>query len=206
MSKLPPAARALGADWLIGGGEMGKLIRSIDWSGTPLGAIDSWPQTLRTTVSLLLSSNFPLCMAWGPERIQLYNDGYWPICAAKHPHSMGQDYKACWFSAWPVIGPAFEQCVDTGETVFLVDQGMFLDRRGHLEETYFTFSFSPIRDEDGRAVGVFHPVTETTHLVIAERRMRALRDIANRTTDAKAVDDALRLTAEVLSSYGRHRP
>src|SRR5436853_7598851 len=72
-------------DWLVGGGEMGKLIRSIDWSKTPLGPIESWPQSLRTTVSLCLSSNFPIALAWGPQHVQIYNDGYWPICGEKHP-------------------------------------------------------------------------------------------------------------------------
>jgi len=92
------------ADFMASGGEMGKVVRAKDWSKTPLGPIDGWPQSLRTTVSLCLASNFPISMAWGAGRIQIYNDGYWPICAAKHPHSMGQDFKECWFSAWPVIG------------------------------------------------------------------------------------------------------
>jgi hypothetical protein len=69
-------------DWLVGGGEMGKLIRSMDWSKSPLGPIDSWPQSLRTTVGLCLASNFPIALVWGPNHIQLYNDGYWPICGA----------------------------------------------------------------------------------------------------------------------------
>jgi signal transduction histidine kinase len=195
-----------GSDWLIGGGEMGQLIRAKDWSQTPLGPIGAWPESLRTTVSLLVSSNFPLCMTWGAERVQLYNDSYWPICGAKHPDSMGQDYKECWSSAWPVIGPKYERCLATGGAVFIVDQGMFLDRKGHLEETYFTFSFSPIRDHEGRVVGVFHPVTETTHLVIAERRVRALREIADATVDAKSVAETLGATARTLSSYQADLP
>src|SRR5260370_3644720 len=76
-------------DWLVGGGEMGKLIRAMDWSKTPLGSIESWPQSLRTTVSLCLASNFPISLAWGPRHVQIYNDGYWPICGGKHPGSMG---------------------------------------------------------------------------------------------------------------------
>ena len=90
-------------DFLIGGGEMGKAVRAKDWSKTPLGPIESWPQSLRTAVSLALASNFPINIIWGPQRNQIYNDGYRPLCGAKHPHSMGQDYKECWLSAWPVI-------------------------------------------------------------------------------------------------------
>jgi hypothetical protein len=94
-------------DWLVSGGEMGKLIRSMDWTATPLGPIAAWPQSLRTTVSLCLASNFPISLAWGPQHVQIYNDGYWPICGGKHPHSMGQDFSECWASAWPAIGEAF---------------------------------------------------------------------------------------------------
>src|SRR5437588_6002601 len=95
-------------DWLVGGGEMGKVVRAMDWSKTPLGPIEAWPQSLRTTVSLCLASNFPMSIAWGPRHVQIYNDGYWPICGAKHPHSMGEDFSECWASPWPVIGEAFE--------------------------------------------------------------------------------------------------
>ena len=83
-------------DWLVGGGEMGKLIRSMDWSRTPLGPIESWSQSLRTTVSLCLASNFPIALVWGPKHVQIYNDGYWPICGDKHPGAMGQDFTECW--------------------------------------------------------------------------------------------------------------
>jgi hypothetical protein len=97
------------SDSLIGGGEMGKVVRAMDWTKTPLGSIDLWPQSLRTTVSLCLASNFPISLAWGPNHIQIYNDGYWPICGKKHPDAMGQDFSECWASAWPVIGEAFER-------------------------------------------------------------------------------------------------
>src|SRR3954462_5966333 len=116
-------------DFLVGGGEMGRLIQSMDWSKTALGPIETWPQSLRTTVSLCLASNFPISLAWGPKHVQIYNDGYWPICGAKHPYSMGQDFTECWASPWPVIGEAFERAVG-GETSFLEDQRMFLDRNG----------------------------------------------------------------------------
>ena len=148
-------------DWLIGGGEMGKLIRAMDWSATPLGPIELWPQSLRTTVSLCLASNFPISLAWGPQHVQIYNDGYWPICGGKHPHSIGQDFSECWASAWPAIGETFARAL-AGETSYLENQRMFLDRHGYLEETFFTFSFSPIRDETGGVGGLFHPVTEIT--------------------------------------------
>ena len=81
------------SDWLVGGGEMGRVIRDLDWSSTPLGPLESWPQSLRTAVGLALNSQFPISMAWGPSRTQIYNDGYRQFCGAKHPQSMGQDFR-----------------------------------------------------------------------------------------------------------------
>src|SRR5467141_2096593 len=185
-------------DWLVGGGEMGKLVRSMDWSRTPLGDISRWPQSLRTTVSLCLASNFPISLVWGPKHVQIYNDGYWPICGAKHPGSVGQDFTECWASAWPVIGEAFERALG-GTTSFLEDQRMFLDRNGYLEETFFTFSFSPIRDETGGVGGLFHPVTETTSKMVGQRRTRALRDLAARAGKAQTTDEALTVAVRTLS-------
>jgi signal transduction histidine kinase len=191
-------------DWLVGGGEMGKLIRSMDWTNTPLGPIHAWPQNLRTTVSLCLASNFPISLAWGPQHVQIYNDGYWPICGEKHPDAIGRDFRECWASAWPVIGAAFERAL-AGETSFLEDQRMFLDRNGYLEETFFTFSFSPIRDETGVA-GLFHPVTETTSRMLSERRTRALRDLAARAGNPQTVEEACTLAAQTLSDYALDLP
>ena len=124
--------KSLATAWLSSSGEMGKVIRSKDWSKTPLGPIESWPQSLRTTVSLCLASNFPINILWGHGRVQIYNDGYWPICGDKHPHSMGQDYKECWFSAWDAVGEPYERA-SAGETAFLENRRMFLDRNGYLE-------------------------------------------------------------------------
>jgi PAS domain S-box-containing protein len=200
----PPADRNT-SEWLVGGGEIGKVVRAKDWTASPLGPIASWPQSLRTTVSLCLASNFPISLAWGPGHVQIYNDGYWPICGEKHPHSLGQDFRECWGSAWPVIGEAFERGLQ-GETSFLESQRMFLDRNGYLEETFFTFSFSPIRDETGGIGGLFHPVTEVTSRMLAERRTRALRDLAARTADAQSGEGALNLAAKSLAECDRDVP
>src|SRR5580704_17652482 len=187
------------ADSLVGGGEMGKVVRSMDWTKTPLGPIESWPQSVCTTVSLCLASNFPISLAWGPKHVQIYNDGYWPICGEKHPHSMGQDFTECWAAPWPVISEAFERAL-AGETSFLENQRMFLDRNGYLEETFFTFSFSPIRD-DGDVAGLFHPVTETTGNMLSERRARAFRDLSARAGKARTSEQACAQTAQILSEY-----
>lgn len=174
--------------WLTGGGEMGALIRSMDWSATPLGPLQDWPQSLRTSVSLCLSSTFPILVAWGPDDIQIYNDAYRPICGGLHPRSMGAPFKEIWASALPVVGGAFDRA-HKGEGAYIKDQRMFLDRYGYLEEAFMTFSFSPIRDESGEVGGIFHPITEATAAVLGARRSRCLRDLNAAIGDARAIAD-----------------
>ncbi|MET4074060.1 ATP-binding protein [Hymenobacter sp. UYCo722] len=192
-SATPVAAPGL----LAGSGQMAALVAAKDWSTTPLGPFAQWPQSLRTTVSLCLASNFPINIAWGPERVQIYNDGYWPLCGDKHPTSLGQDYKECWASAWEVLGEAFEEA-SAGQTRFLENQRMFLDRFGYLEETFFTFSFSPILDESGGVGGLFHPVTELTQQTLAERRLNILRTVAERTAGAPTEPETVGLLLEAF--------
>lgn len=178
---------------------MAKLIRTIDWSKTPLGATQAWPQSLRTTVSLVQASNSPISLAWGRGHVQIYNDGYWPICGAKHPIAMGQDFRECWASAWPVIGEAYATGW-SGKSAYLEKMRMFLDRHGFLEETWFTFSFSPVSDESGGVGGLFHPVTEMTAQMLSERRTQALRDLAQRTGRARTSEQAFALCEEALAA------
>jgi PAS domain S-box-containing protein len=185
--------------------DMAALIRSRDWSMSPLGPLSGWPQSLRTTVSLCLASNFPINIVWGPQHIQIYNDGYRVLCGDKHPDSLGMDYKACWESAWPVLGEPFEQARQ-GKTSFLENQRMFLFRYGYLEETFFTFSLSPIRDESGGYGGIFHPVTETTTTILSERRTRAVRDLTARLANAKTGADVAELTLASLSEFAFDLP
>jgi diguanylate cyclase (GGDEF)-like protein len=185
---------------------MGQLIRSMDWSTSPLGPRELWPQSLRTAVSLSLASNFPIAITWGPHRVQLYNDGYRPICGDKHPHSMGQNFQECWQSGWPIIGGPFEEAESSGKSSFLENVRAFIDRYGYLEEGFFTASFSPIHDATGEIVGVFHPTIETTQQILAERRLRALRELAGKTADARSIDQAIRLTADALASHALDLP
>ena len=192
-------------EWLAGGGEMATLIASLDWSGSPLGPIESWPQSLRTTVSLCLASNFPINIIWGDGHNQIYNAGYRVVCGAVHPRAMGESYRVTWASAWPVIGEPFERAL-AGETSYLENQRMFLERNGYPEETFFTFSLSPIRNESGKVVGLFHPVTETTATMLAQRRTRALRDIADRAGQTLVFDEACDLLLATLEQYSFDLP
>jgi signal transduction histidine kinase/DNA-binding response OmpR family regulator len=196
----PPPPQPAGADFLAGTGEMVELIRSKDWSQTPLGPIGEWPQSLRTTVSLCLASNFPINIIWGPEHTQIYNDGYRGVCGEVHPVALGQDYSVTWASAWPAIGEPFARAL-AGETSFLENQRMFLTRNGYFEETFFTFSTSPIRDESSGIGGLFHPVTETTTMMLAERRTRALRDLTASLAAADDLDSLAELAIETLKPF-----
>lgn len=190
---------SLANEVFAGGGEMGALMRSIDWSTTPLGAIEYWPQSLRTAVSICLASYFPMLIWWGPELVKLYNDAYRVILGAKHPHAMGQKGKECWPEIWHIIGPMLEGVLNEGKATWSENQLLLLERNGYPEECYFTFSYSPIRDESGGVGGVFTAVTETTSHVLGERRLRTLREVATSAYDAKTAEDACRIAAETLA-------
>jgi PAS domain S-box-containing protein len=187
-------------NWLSRDSQMAALISDKDWSKTPLGPIESWPLSLRTTVSLCLGSNFPINIVWGPDAIQIYNDGYLVVCGDAHPRALGEDYRVTWASAWPAIGEPFDRA-RRSETSYLENQRMFLNRNGYLEETFFTFSLSPILDGDGNVAGLFHPVTETTATMLAQRRTRALRDLAEIAGKARTVKEACALTSRALSKF-----
>jgi PAS domain S-box-containing protein len=186
--------------FLTGGSEMAAQILGRDWSDTPLGPISSWPQSLRTTVSLCLASNFPINIIWGPKHTQIYNDGYRVLCGDKHPSSLGMDYTECWASAWPALSAPFE-AANQGRTSYLENQRMFLTRNGYLEETFFTFSLSAIRDESGNIGGLFHPVTETTATMLSERRTRALRDLTAQLGSADNRGALVRLLMQTLAQF-----
>jgi len=173
-----------------GGTEMGALMQALDWSSTPLGLVGDWPQSLRTVVSICLASRFPMLIWWGPELVMLYNDAYRPILGAtKHPAAMGQRGRECWPEIWDVIGPMLTGVLARGEATWSEDQLLLLDRNGYVEECYFTFSYSPIRDESGGIGGIFTAVSETTERVLSERRLRTLRTLAG-AAEARTTDDA----------------
>ena len=186
-------------DCLAGGGELGALMRSKDWSRTPLGPVDSWPQSLRTSVSIMLASGFAVVVAWGPEHIFLYNDRYRPVLGAtKHPMALGSRGADIFPEIWELVGPLFRQTL-AGETVALDDVLLPLDRNGYLEECYFTLSYSPIRDESGGIGGLLAIVAETTERVRGERRLRTLRDLASVAPRAHTAEEACENAARTLS-------
>ena len=192
---------------LSGGGEMGRLMREQDWTATPLGPVSHWPQSLRTTVSICLASRFPIIIFWGPQLRQFYNDAYRPILGmSKHPRALGQRAEECWPEIWDVIGPMLQGVLTTGEATWSENQLLLLDRNGYVEETYFTFSYSPIRDESGEVSGVFCAVTETTNEVLAARRLATLRALAANTAEEHSAEDVCRVAVNTLASNSADLP
>jgi len=167
-------------DFLSGGGALGRLMREHDWSTSAIGAPEAWPQSLRTATSMCLNSRFPMLIWWGPELVKLYNDSYAPILGDKHPRALGSPGREVWPEIWDVIGPMLDGVMTAGRATWSQDQLLLMTRAGYEEETYFTFSYSPIIDESEGIGGVFCAVTETTASVLADRRLRVLNEIADR--------------------------
>jgi signal transduction histidine kinase/DNA-binding response OmpR family regulator len=194
----PDRAAAVQSSVLSGGGEMGALMRSIDWSKTAVGPVQSWPQSLRTALSILLETGFPMYIAWGRDFTQFYNDGYRPILGStKHPQAMGISTRETFAEIWNIIGPMFEGVMD-GKRTDVVDFLLPLDRHGFAEECYFIFSYSPIREEAGSVGGVLVTVTETTQRVLGERRLKTTQALAAETRQARTVHEACAIAGGVL--------
>ena len=158
-------------DFLAGGGKTGALMRAHDWSESPLGPPDTWPQSLRTVVGLLLQSQFPMFVAWGPDLGFLYNDPYAEILGAKHPRALGRRFYDIWSEIWPDISPLIDAAM-AGHATYHEDLPLLMNRKGYDEQTWFTFSYSPVRDESGTVAGIFCACSETTQKVLVERAMR----------------------------------
>src|ERR1043165_9147471 len=143
------------ADFLAGGGEMGKLTRTFDWSATPIGSPDGWPPSLRTPVRILLNTNHPMFIWWGPELIQFYNDAYRQTMGPeRHPSALGQRGRECWAEIWPIIGPQIEQVMSGGGPTWQEDQLVPVTRHGSLEQVWWTYGYSPSDEDDGVGGGL----------------------------------------------------
>ena len=189
--------------FLAGGGEMGVRMREMDWSPTALGAPHTWPQSLRSTVSMLLPSRAQIILFWGPEFSVLYNDAYRPVLGAKHPGALGRPGHEVWSEIWEAqvgLHALLDGVVRTGEAFWARDLLFVLERHGFVEDTYFDVSYDPVRIESGSVGGVFCIVTETTERVVGERRLALLRDLAARNATARTERDACVLAMETLTA------
>jgi signal transduction histidine kinase len=170
---------ALPPGWVRGGGALGQLVRTFDWSETPLGAIEEWPQSLKTVVRTMLTSRFAMWMGWGTELTFLYNDDYARMTLGKkHPWALGKSFHEVWKEIWDDLAPRIRRVMDTGEATWDEALLLFLERSGYREETYHTFSYSPLFGDDSKVAGLLCVVTEETDRVIGERRLKTLRSLA----------------------------
>jgi PAS domain S-box-containing protein len=164
-------------NFIFGTGEMARLTRAFDWSQTPVGPIEHWPQTLLITVNTMLSSRHPMFLWWGKDLVQFYNDAYRPSLGGdKHPAALGQNGRDCWPEIWPVIGPQIAAVMTKGEATWHEDQLIPIIRDGKLEDVYWTYGYSPVRDSAGKICGTLVASTETTDRVLAQRRQLASQE------------------------------
>ncbi|OWQ45416.1 hypothetical protein CDL60_19355 [Roseateles noduli] len=194
----PSAAPRL-RHFLDGGGEVGERLRALDWAATPMGPPDGWPASLKTVIRMMLDSRYAMWLAWGPEMTFFCNDAYLPTLGLKREWALGARSERVWAEVWDAAYSRIRHVQTTGEATW--DEGLllFLERSGFSEETFHTFSYSPVYDDTLRVDGMLCVVTEVTDRVIGERRLRVLRDLAARTVGADDTHDCARRVCDVVA-------
>ncbi|HET9215454.1 MAG TPA: ATP-binding protein [Terriglobia bacterium] len=179
---------------------MGTRIRAYDWAKSPLGPVETWPQSLKTAVRIMLTSRQPIWLGWGDQLIKLYNDSYISIVGGKHPGALGQPASVVWREIWTQICPMLETAMGGIEGTYVEEQRLIMERNGYPEETFYTFSYSPIPNDEGEAGGIICVNTDDTQRVIEARQVRLLRELAARTADARTVEQACTLSTDCFST------
>src|ERR1700755_2895499 len=167
------------ADIFVGDSEMARLMRGHDWAATPLGPPEHWPHALKMALRILLTSKFEMWLGWGPEIHFFYNDAYRPTLGIKHPRSLGTPKKVLWPEIWDDLKGRIRSVYEKGEATWDEALLLVLERSGYPEETYHTFSYSPVPGDDGATAGMLCVVSEETERVIGERRMETLRRLGS---------------------------
>ncbi|MDQ2670189.1 MAG: PAS domain-containing protein [Gemmatimonadota bacterium] len=187
--------------FFAGHGEMAARTLAHDWASTPVGPPETWSASLRTTVSTLLASRHAMFLWWGPELIQFYNDGYRPSMGPdRHPSALGARGRECWAEIWPIIGPEVESIMAGGEATWHEDHLVPITRGDRVYDIYWSYSYSPVRDDDGSVGGVLVTVQETTQRVVAERRTRLLQRLAAGMLHTRSIDDVCATAMATLQS------
>ena len=195
MSRMEPAGPAGAA--FPGDGEMAQRMRAYPWAGSALGDPAGWSASLRTAVRICLTSRFPMIVWWGPDLRFLYNDAYLPLMGTKHP-ALARPGETVWPEIWDIVGPMLVSVTSSGQATWSEDLLLPMDRHGYWEETYWTYSYSPLHDDDGVVRGVFTAVSDTTERVIGERRLAALQDLGAQAGSARSVSEACHLVVAAL--------
>src|ERR1700755_286340 len=187
--------------------EIGRDLAAVDWESTPLGPVDEWPQSLRTAVNILLSSRFSMWMAWGPHLTFFGNAAYRrDTLGRKYPWALGRPASEVWAEIWDDIGPRIDTVLSTGDATWDEALLLFLERSGYTEETYHTFSYSPLRDDEGALVGMLCVVSEETERVIGARRMATLRDLGSDPSVVRTEQQMLTFASAQLARNLRDLP
>ncbi|SNT42293.1 ATP-binding protein [Rhodococcoides kyotonense] len=201
------APRWTAATLFAGDDDTAAAHRDADWAGTPLGPVESWPSELTAAVATVFDSDVAMLLWWGPELIQIFNHAYAPFLGTKYPTAIGQSAPECWPDVWPDMGPLARKALD-GRTSKGTEVRLLMDRRGGLmEETYWTFSYSPVRSADGGALGVFVATSDVTGNVLGERRMTALQRLGSiSATRGEHPVSTCRAALTMLSDYRSDLP
>src|SRR6476620_9799985 len=181
-------------------GEVGHDLLRVDWDATPLGPPETWPRSLESVVRLVLNSRYAMWMCWGPELTFFCNDAYLPTVGVKRDWVLGARSDVVWREIWPEIGPRIQTVLETGRATW--DEGLllFLERSGFREETYHTFSYSPVFDDLGRVGGMLCVVTEETERVLGERRLATLGSLAASTRGLRTAEEVCDRAARTLGN------
>jgi len=185
-------------------GEDGALLRSTLWSATPVGAVSEWPAELRAAVRTVLASRLPMLIWWGPDLVQIYNEAFEPLLGDKHPAAMGQPASRCWPEAWTELGPLADRVLGGDGATLSRNFLLFLSRHGYVEETYWTFSYSPIFNDINEVLGVFVATTDVTAQMVGERRLATVHELGTMSrADLRSLTEAGQAALGVMA---RNRP
>jgi len=187
---------------------MGERMRRFDWTDSAVGTPDRWPQSLRTIVRMMLDSRYAMWMLWGPELTFFCNDAYLPTVGFKRAWVLGARADKVWEEIWPDIGPRIRQVLEQGQSTWDEALLLFLERRGFLEETYHTFSYSPVYDDTPSIAGMLCVVTEVTDKLLVERRLNTLRELGavSGLERSASAQEACRVAVATLARNGRDIP
>lgn len=184
---------------LFPAGEMGERIAALDWMNTAVGPVENWPPALMTALRIMLGSRYPMFVWWGRDLINFYNDAYIPVLGNRHPWALGLPAREIWREIWHDVGPQAEFVANTGQATWNERLLLVMERYGYTEETYFTFSYSPVPKDDGSIGGVYCACSEETERVLGERRLRTLRQLAAKPMEARSAEQACKLAVSALS-------
>jgi len=186
-------------EFLSGGGELGRLIREYDWEATPLGPVNTWPQSLRTCIRIMLASRQPIWIGWGPDLIKFYNDPYRAIVGGKHPWALGKPASVVWKDIWTDIEPLLKTVMEKDEGTYVESQLLIMERNGYPEETYYTFSYTPIPGDDGSTAGMICANSDDTDRIISERQLKTLTQLGKQLTDTRSYAEVIDRTINTLN-------